>query len=164
MRKIQHTGIQTQIILMEGWKVHRSATTIPQETKRKKPCALWAVVVAQLVEQSLPTPVIPGSNPNTGKIIPTNCINWKDKNKEKEAGNDPSQKSPAPWGCNQRIFLVLGLCSSTWLQQLHKPDSSCCRSRMPESWRLRRRFVDRRLLSSTRPVRSVRIRPISGTD
>ena len=33
----------------------------------------WAVVVAQLVEQSLPTPQICGLNSNNGKILSTNC-------------------------------------------------------------------------------------------
>ena len=33
----------------------------------------WAVVVAQLVEQSLPTPEIRGSNPDIGKILSSNC-------------------------------------------------------------------------------------------
>ena len=32
-----------------------------------------AVVVAQLVERSLPTPEIRGSNPNIGKVLSTNC-------------------------------------------------------------------------------------------
>ena len=32
-----------------------------------------AVVVAQLVERSLPTPEIRGSNPNSGKVLFTNC-------------------------------------------------------------------------------------------
>ena len=32
---------------------------------------MWAVVVAQLVEQSLPTTEILGSNPNIGKILST---------------------------------------------------------------------------------------------
>ena len=50
-----------------------------------------AEVVAQLVEQSLLTPEICGSNPNISKVLSTNCkLNRKDKNKEKEAGNGPS--------------------------------------------------------------------------
>ena len=32
-----------------------------------------AVVVAQLVERSVPTPEILGSNPDIGKILSTNC-------------------------------------------------------------------------------------------
>ena len=46
-----------------------------------------AVVVALLVERSLLTPEIRGSNPNIGKVLSTNCkLTRKDKNKEKEAG------------------------------------------------------------------------------
>ncbi len=49
------------------------------------------VVVAQLVEQSLPKPEIRGSNPNIGKLyLP--IVNRKDENKEKEAGNGPFKK------------------------------------------------------------------------
>ena len=48
--------------------------------------------MAQLVERSLPTPEIWGSNPVIGKILSTNCTTKyrKDENKEKEAGNSPS--------------------------------------------------------------------------
>ena len=49
-------------------------------------------MVAQLVERSLPTSDIRGSNPNIGKILPTNCALKYNKNKEKEAGNGPSLK------------------------------------------------------------------------
>ena len=43
----------------------------------------WAVVVGQLVERSLPTPEIRGSNPNIGKILSTNwTFKRKDENKE----------------------------------------------------------------------------------
>ena len=49
--------------------------------------------MAELVERSLPTPEICGSNPNFGKVLSTNCkLNRKDENKEKEAGNGPSLK------------------------------------------------------------------------
>ena len=54
-----------------------------------------AVVVAQLVERSLPIPQVWGSNPVIGKnlFIFNNCllstVYWKDKNKQKEAGNGP---------------------------------------------------------------------------
>ena len=49
------------------------------------------VVLAQLVERSLPTPEIDGSNPNNGKILSTNCTFYKKRGKsEKEAGNGPS--------------------------------------------------------------------------
>ena len=62
--------------------------TIAQQTKNLN---RWAVVVAKLVERSLPTPEIRGSNPNIGKLLSTNCtLNRKDENKEKEAGNGPS--------------------------------------------------------------------------
>ena len=55
---------------------------------------IWAVVVAQLVERSLPTPEIRGSNPVIGKLLyrtfnclsTVNCIE-KTKIKKKEAGN-----------------------------------------------------------------------------
>ena len=53
----------------------------------------WAVVVAQLVERSLPTPEIRGSNPNIGKLyLPIVHWNWKDENRENEAGNGPFKK------------------------------------------------------------------------
>ena len=46
-----------------------------------------AVVVAQLVERSLPTAEIRGSNPNIGKVLTTNCkLHRKDENKEKRPG------------------------------------------------------------------------------
>ena len=51
---------------------------------------VWAVVVAQLVEQSLPTPEICGSNPGIGKIlstnISTNCLIEKTRIKKKMLG------------------------------------------------------------------------------
>ena len=53
------------------------------------------MVVAQLVERSLPIPEDPGSNPVIGRKIiniehlyTVNCV-LKDENKEKEAGNGP---------------------------------------------------------------------------
>ena len=49
------------------------------------------MVVARLVEQSLPTPEVRGSNPNIAKFYQPIVI-IKDKNKEKEAGNGPSLK------------------------------------------------------------------------
>ena len=42
-----------------------------------------AVVVAQLVEQLLPTPEICSSNPDIGKILSTNCTLEKTKIKKK---------------------------------------------------------------------------------
>ena len=53
-----------------------------------------AVVVAQLVEWSLPTPEIPGLNPNMGKFhLPIVHLNRKYENKEKEAKYGPSLKN-----------------------------------------------------------------------
>ena len=57
-----------------------------------------AVVVAQLVELSLPIPEVRGSNPVIGKdlFISNICllttVYWKDENKEKETGNGPFLK------------------------------------------------------------------------
>ena len=45
-----------------------------------------AVVVAQLVEQSLPTTEIRGSNPDIGEILSTNCAIEKTKIKKKRLG------------------------------------------------------------------------------
>ena len=56
---------------------------------------LGEVVVAQLVERSLPIPEVRGSDPVIGKklLISNICIlstvYWKDENKGKEAGNGP---------------------------------------------------------------------------
>ena len=52
--------------------------------------ALWAVVVARLVERSLPTPEICGSNLDIGQNFVYHLYSRKDKNKEKEARNGPS--------------------------------------------------------------------------
>ena len=54
-----------------------------------------AVVVAQLVERSLPIPEVHGSNSVIGKnlfilnICLLSTVYWKDENKEKEAGDGP---------------------------------------------------------------------------
>ena len=56
------------------------------------------MVVAQLVELSLPIPEIHGSNPAIGNIIYYQQY-WKDENKEKEAGHGPNFK-------NKKIVLV----------------------------------------------------------
>ena len=53
----------------------------------------WAVVVAQLVEQLLPTPDIRGSNPDMGKILSTKCTLEKTKIKKKRPGMSHLQKS-----------------------------------------------------------------------
>ena len=45
-----------------------------------------AVVVAQLVERSLLTPEIRGSNPDIGKVLSTNCTIEKTKIKKKRPG------------------------------------------------------------------------------
>ena len=54
------------------------------------------VVVAQLVEPSLPIPEVRGSNPVIGKNLYLHwtfvSVNWKDENKEKEAGCGPFKK------------------------------------------------------------------------
>ena len=47
---------------------------------------LSAVVVAQLVERSLPTPEVRGSNPDIGKVLSTNCTLEKTKIKKKRPG------------------------------------------------------------------------------
>ena len=48
----------------------------------------WAMVVAQLVERSLPKPEINSSNPNIGKILSRDStLKRKYNNKEKEPGN-----------------------------------------------------------------------------
>ena len=54
----------------------------------------WAVVVAQLVERSLPIPEVRGLNPVIRKIYLfqlniclLSTVYWKDENKEKEAGD-----------------------------------------------------------------------------
>ena len=52
-----------------------------------------AVVVAQLVEQSLLTPEIRSSNPDIGKIFIYQLNKRKGENKEKKAGNVPSLKT-----------------------------------------------------------------------
>ena len=61
-----------------------------------------AVVVAQLVEWSLPIPEICSSNPVIGNIIYNllKYCNEKTKNKEKEAGNGPIFEYKGP---NEKI-------------------------------------------------------------
>ena len=55
----------------------------PTKSGRRK---VWAVVVAQLVERSLPTPDVRGSNPDIGKVLSTNCTLEKTKIKKKRPG------------------------------------------------------------------------------
>ena len=49
---------------------------------------IWAVVVAQLVERSLPTPEVRGLNPVIGKLLYGTFVYWqlywKDENKQKK--------------------------------------------------------------------------------
>ena len=57
---------------------------------------LWAMVVAELAERSLPTPEILGLNPDIGNILNVficQLLSRKDENKEKEAGNGPFKKN-----------------------------------------------------------------------
>ena len=42
--------------------------------------------MAQLVERSLPTPEVPGSNPDIGKTLSTNCTIEKTKIKKNRPG------------------------------------------------------------------------------
>ena len=71
------------------------------------------VVVAQLVERSLPTPEIHSSNPNIGKLY-LSMVHWKDENKEKEAGNGPLKKqrpghSPSQRANRLAFYLWMGV-------------------------------------------------------
>ena len=51
------------------------------------------MVVVQLVERSLPTPDIRGSNPNIFKSLSTNCtLNRKEENKENDDVKGPPYK------------------------------------------------------------------------
>ena len=56
----------------------------------------WAVVVAELVELLLPILEVHRSNPVIGKLLYGTFVycqlNFKDKNKAKEAGNGPYLK------------------------------------------------------------------------
>ena len=69
-----------------------------------KVCPTWEVVVAQLVERSLPIPEVRGLSPVIGKnllisnIFILSTVYWKDENKEKEAGNGPFFKKEYPLG------------------------------------------------------------------
>ena len=51
------------------------------------------MVVAQLVEQSLPTPEVRGSNPVIGKIYMYYQLYWKDEIKEKRGRERPNFKT-----------------------------------------------------------------------
>ena len=62
---------------------------------------LWAVVVTQLVEQSIPTPEVRWSNPVIGKNLYWTFVYyqlyWKDENKEKETVNCQFKKQWFGW-------------------------------------------------------------------
>ena len=81
--------------------------------RKGKLIKLWAVVVAQSVEWSLPIPEVRGSNPVIGKHLnrtfTVNCIE-KTKIKEKEAGNGPFLKDMSSLGIGS-IHLYEKLCS-----------------------------------------------------
>ena len=55
----------------------------------------WAVVVAQLVEQFLPTPEVRGSNPVIGKFYITHILSTVLK--RREIGNSPFKISVFTW-------------------------------------------------------------------
>ena len=86
------------------------------------------MVVAQLVERSLPMPEVRGSNPVIGKnlLISNICIlstvYWKDENKEKAVGNGPFflKKSLVPL----ILFFHYPLFNSTFLT-LHSSELFC---------------------------------------
>ena len=71
------------------------------------------MVVGQLVEWSLPTPEISGSNPVIVKILSTNCTikNSKDKNKEKRPGMAHLLKKEV----ESSASFVLVIISDDWL-------------------------------------------------
>ena len=50
----------------------------------------WALVVAQLVEQTLPTPELDGSNPAFGKLLYTKIctVNFNEKMEVKKRGQN----------------------------------------------------------------------------
>ena len=93
-------------LLMTGFEPRTSGIKISH---------IWAVVVTQLVERSLPTPEVHSSNPVIGKLfyqhLSVYCqLYWKDKNKEKEAGNGQFKKSHI-WS-KKNVQLVQGLIAS----------------------------------------------------
>ena len=59
---------------------------IEPRASRSKDVSPWAVVAAQLVEQSLLTPEIRGLNSDIGEIFSTNCPIEKTKIKKKRLG------------------------------------------------------------------------------
>ena len=77
----------------------------------------WAVVVALLVEQLLPTPEVYCLNPVICKLLYWTFVNWQvkwqDENKEKEAGNGPFKNWVHISSYYKRSMIQLFLCS--WL-------------------------------------------------
>ena len=88
-KRTQHpSGLEPTTSILHGV---RSTAVLQELPLSYSKC--WAMVVAQLVERSLPTPEFWSSNPDNGKILQFyQLLNWKDKNKEKEAENGPSFK------------------------------------------------------------------------
>ena len=73
----------------------------------------WVVVVAQLIERSLPTPEVCCSNPVIGEIFIELSNVLKRQNKEKEGGNGPFKKqnsTPFWWMISKFISAILGAC------------------------------------------------------
>ena len=68
-------------LLPLSFSFYRTLQPIQPEIKDVK---LRAVVVAQLLERSLPTQEIRGSNSTLGKILSTNCVIEKTKKEKKE--------------------------------------------------------------------------------
>ena len=63
-----------------------------------------AVVVAQLVERSIPTPEIRSWNPDIDKILSTNCINEKTNKKKKRPGMAHLKKASTLSNHRQQII------------------------------------------------------------
>ena len=77
------------------------------------------MVVAHLVERSLPIPEVRGSNPDIGILFILNIcllstVYWKDENKEKEAGYGPFKKKT-----KKNLYLLLG-----WTEQNSIPSTN----------------------------------------
>ena len=92
------------LILVLSQITDKQVSTLTKELKNCTSCQMtnkWPreVVVAQLVERSLPIPEVRGLNPVIGKnlflknICLLTTVYWKDENKEKEAGNGPSGRN-----------------------------------------------------------------------
>ena len=68
--------------------------------------AQWAVVVALLVEWSIPIPEVRGSNPVIGKKLILNIycqLYWKDENKAKRDREWPIFRKKTLFSCNLRL-------------------------------------------------------------